>query len=123
MVEIIRSITDAVDKIGLLAVLILVIVGASFYVVYWNKQLVSKLSDVQANLSDVQSKTIKDNTLAMLENTRVFRDFASKWDSDQVGKICKAHTEEQLRKAVREAFPELHGEMLEAVISRRLKTA
>ena len=112
MVEVIRALTDAVDKVGLVAVLILVIAAAAGYIVYWNRRLVDKLTEMQTITIDRNTRANADNTQALhglSTNVKEMAEWMKKMGSDPMG-VCKVAavleakgvmcTQEQLERAI-----------------------
>lgn len=103
MADIIRALTEAVEKIGLTAVLMLVIAAAAGYVVVWNKKLVSALqqlmgdtiqrntvaanANTESNLKLATAVSKSHESFASLEET--IQKFSEQWGSDPM-KLCRA---------------------------------
>lgn len=81
MADIIRALTEAIEKIGLVAVLTVIIVVAAGYVVIWNKRLIEMMQQFS-------ERTVKANTDAMLDNTAKL-DEAAKSNHDIGNKIAE----------------------------------
>lgn len=69
MAEVIRALTEMVDKIGLVAAVVIVVIIASAYIVKWNRTLVDKLVEVHNSISTLSNQTISRNTVSMNANT------------------------------------------------------
>lgn len=103
MADIIRALTEAIDKIGLLAVLIVAVVVGAAYIVHWNKQLAKELSEARRVVAEVQGKALVANTVSMNENTHVLkmdmeqrkeeREALKKFGSDSLRQICKLNNQ------------------------------
>ena len=99
MGDIIRALTEMIDKIGITAAMIVVVIIAATYVVMWNKRLI----DTMQSFSE---KTVRDNTLSMNANTAAnqtqtqavakLTEYMHKFGSDPLS-LCKV---EQLRTQI-----------------------
>lgn len=65
MVDIIHALTDAVDKVGLIAVIVIFIILIGAFIGWENWKLTSSVLTLTKELTTIQKTTITDNTNAM----------------------------------------------------------
>ena len=99
MADVIRALTEAVDKIGLLAVLIISIIVAAIYIVTWNRRLVDSMSNLGKETIQRNTISMNDNTASNLKLVAAVDKLCAAFDSDSIKK-----TKEEIIEAVSKRF-------------------
>lgn len=94
MADIIRAFTEAIDKVGLLAVLIVTIIIGTAYIVHWNRQLVNSMRSLGSDTINRNTVSMNDNTSSNLKLVAAVEKLCEAFDSDMVRKTKEEVVEE-----------------------------
>ncbi len=96
MVDLINALSAAVEKNGLTAVMILVVICGAGFIAYWNTRLIQGVMAATSELRQLSTDTIQRNTVANNDNTAsnlkltsAVNKMVDSWGSDPQ-KMCKA---------------------------------